>query len=150
MIDRAKARCPESTDIPWKDLVRLQFTPQNPYSSRALSFTSQFNVQFKIQRRQLRKDHEDARFYNAQFRHLKERAIQIKNQCDFLCCHSRMTKPKYHLGNLEQHYILSANNNISSTLVAMDHDMTKGYLTPSVILKCNIPESADKSFVWGS
>ncbi|CAC5407819.1 unnamed protein product [Mytilus coruscus] len=35
----------------------------------------------------------------------------------------------------------------SSTL---DHDMTKASLTPSVILKCKVPESADKSFVSGT
>lgn len=38
---------------------------------------------------------------------------------------------------------------VNSTLCALDHDMTKASLTPSVYLKCDIPESAAQSFVQG-
>ena len=33
--------------------------------------------------------------------------------------------------------------------MALDHDMTKASLTPSVVLQCNIPENTNKSFVNG-
>ena len=38
---------------------------------------------------------------------------------------------------------------VSSELVALDHDMMKASIMPSVVLECEIPVSVDKSFVWG-
>ena len=38
---------------------------------------------------------------------------------------------------------------VLTTLGALDHDMTKASLTPSVVLQCDIPEYSAKSFVRG-
>lgn len=38
MIQQATERCPKDTPIPSADLVRLQFTPRNPYVHSALHF----------------------------------------------------------------------------------------------------------------
>ena len=46
-INQTKERCSDDTKIPSKALVRLQFTPRNPYSHAALCFTSRFDVQYK-------------------------------------------------------------------------------------------------------
>jgi len=70
MIKKAKDLCPEGTNIPSKTLVRLQFAPKNPYSKRALNFTSRINVQYKVQRRQLRVSHPDDHYCNAQFKYI--------------------------------------------------------------------------------
>ena len=40
LIEQVKSKCPEGTRVPSKALVRLQFAPQNPFTRRALSFTS--------------------------------------------------------------------------------------------------------------
>jgi len=48
MIEKTKENCPEGTEIPSKDIVRLQFTPRNPYTHRALLFTSRINIQYKV------------------------------------------------------------------------------------------------------
>ncbi|XP_053389760.1 uncharacterized protein LOC128552729 [Mercenaria mercenaria] len=53
LIGQAAEKCPEGTLVPSKSLVRLQFTPRNPYTHAALNFTSRLSVQYKIQRRQL-------------------------------------------------------------------------------------------------
>lgn len=44
----------QDTPVPSKSFVRLQFTPRNPFSHAALNFTGRINVQYKIQRKQLR------------------------------------------------------------------------------------------------
>ena len=37
-----------------------------------------------------------------------------------------------------------------TVLVALDHDMVKALLTPSVVLNCKLPDSINKSFVNGT
>ena len=44
LVDKVAAACPAGTPIPSKALVRLQFTPTNPYTRTALSFTSKIPV----------------------------------------------------------------------------------------------------------
>lgn len=61
---------------------------------------------------------------------------------------------KYLLGNLKFQFLLESeerqvNEPVNTTLFALDHDMTKASLTPSVYLKCDIPESAAQSSVKG-
>ena len=65
LIKKTSARCPENTPVPFKDLVRLQFIPKNPYTRSALNFTSCHQVQLKIQRRQLRAAHPDNYYCDA-------------------------------------------------------------------------------------
>ena len=48
LINQVVAKCTPDTKIPSKTLVRLQFTPSNPYTRTALSFTSRFPLQHKI------------------------------------------------------------------------------------------------------
>ena len=76
LIDKASTKCPPETPIPSTSLVRLQFSPRNPYCKGALNFTSRLDVQFKIQRRQLRMSHVDSHFCNAQFKYLKSYAVE--------------------------------------------------------------------------
>lgn len=73
LIDSAAERCPEGTLVPSKTLVRIQFTPRNPYAHSALNFTSRIPVQYKIQKRQLRVSHPDQHFCAAQFKYLKQK-----------------------------------------------------------------------------
>ena len=78
MMQQAVEKCPPDTPVPSKSLVRLQFAPRNPYAMRAWNFTSKIDVQYKIQRRQLRLTHPDEHYCNALFKHLKEYTIDLK------------------------------------------------------------------------
>lgn len=152
MIDQATAKCPQNTPIPSASLVRLQFSPKNPYCKGASNFTSRLDVQFKIQRRQLRAAHMDSHFCNAQFKYLKAFAIEEKEKCILICCDDKAKVPIGEPGLSVSTGVRGKRSIVptTSTLVALDHDMTKCSLTPSVVLKCNIPSSLDKSFVQGN
>ena len=150
---KTKERCTDpDTLIPSKSLVRLQFAPRNPYCHTALNFTSKIAVQYKVQQRQLRASHVDAHFCNAQFKYLKLRVIEQRDKAVLLCCDDKAKVPFGEPGKAVSTAVRGKKSIVptSSKLVAMDHDMNKGSLTPSVVLQCKVPESTDKSFVRGN
>ena len=53
--------------IPSETTVRYQFLPPSRQSDNAFRYTGRFDVVSKIQRRQIRKFHEDAHYVNAYF-----------------------------------------------------------------------------------
>ena len=151
LIKRAEEQCPPETPIPSPSLVRLQFAPRNPYTHRALSFTSKINVQYKIQRRQLRASHVDDHYCAAQLRYLKEKACEMRKDAVLLCCDDKAKVPVGEPGCAVSTGVRGKKTLAPSTttLSSLDHDMTKASLTPSVVLKCAIPNEAGKSFVRG-
>lgn len=46
LVEKTKEKCPAGTPIPSKSLVRLLFAPRNPYTHKALNFTSRIQVQY--------------------------------------------------------------------------------------------------------
>ena len=152
LIQLAEKKCPENTPIPSKSLVRLQFSPKNPYAKTATSFTSKIDVQYKIQRRQLRLSHPDQHYCAALFKYMKEKAVELGNQCcTMVCCDD---KAKVAFG--EPGFAISTGVRgkqtiapTSTTMIAGDHDMGKASLTPSVVLNVDAPENASESFVRG-
>ena len=50
LIEQVKQRKPDIT-TPSERWVRLQFTPQNPYTTQALRYTGRFPVKYMVQRR---------------------------------------------------------------------------------------------------
>ncbi|XP_052793028.1 uncharacterized protein LOC128226946 [Mya arenaria] len=152
MIQQAKSQCPEGTAVPSKSLVRLQFAPKNPFTKIATTFTSKLNVQYKIQKRQLRVAHPDEHFCNAQFRYMKECAIENKEKVKLLFCDDKAKVPFGNPGALLSTGVRGKKTivPVTSTLSALDHDMqSSGSLTPSVYLDCQIPDSPVSSFVRG-
>lgn len=93
MMKQAQEKCEAGTPIPSKSLVRLQFTPRNPYTHTALQFTSRLKVQYKIQRRQIRASHPDAHYCNAVLKYLKEFAVSRKNDVCLLFCDDKAKIP---------------------------------------------------------
>lgn len=152
MMQHAISKCPAGTAIPSKSLVRLQFTPRNPYAHAALNFTSRFQVQHKIQRRQLRISHLDDHYCAAALNYLKCLAVELGENCALYFCDD---KAKISFG--EPGVVLSTGVRgketlvpSSTTLAACDHDVhKKGSLTPSVILKCDVPSDNKQSFYRG-
>lgn len=154
LIDRTKEKCPENTPIPSKSLVRLQFAPRNPFARTAWNFTSKIDVQYKIQRRQLRLDHPDQHYCNALLKYVKKRAIQLKaenvNMDLFFCDDKAKVKvgePGFAISSGVRGRVTIAPT--GTTLVAGDHDMNKVSLTPSVTLQADIPQTVEESFVRG-
>lgn len=151
MIKKAKAICPDDSPIPSKSLVRLQFAPRNPYAKTAQNFTSRLDVQYKIQRRQLRLSHPDEHYCNAQLKYIKERAIEQKQDCVLFFCDDKAKVP---FGDPDHLISTGVRGRMSivpttSTLSSLDHDMTRASITPSVLLNCKIPGDINSSFVRG-
>lgn len=103
MIAKAEEKCEKDDLIPSASLVRLQFAPRNPYTHKALNFTSKINVQYKIQHRQLRVSHPDAHYCAAQLKYLKDMSVELR---DLAVLFFVMIKLKYLLGNLKPQCLL--------------------------------------------
>ncbi|KAK7092705.1 hypothetical protein V1264_008410 [Littorina saxatilis] len=153
MIDKAAADLPQGTPIPSKSLVRLQFMPTNPYTKTALSFTSKIPAQHKIQRRQLRTHHIDGHYCAALFRYLKHKTVELGEDAMLVCCDD---KAKVKVGEPGSPVSTGVRGKesiapVNTTLVALDHDMTKASVTPSVILHVGLKANAtpNDSFVRG-
>lgn len=116
-----------NTHVPSAALVRIQFTPKNPYSHAALRFTSKFDVQYKIQRRQLRATHPDQHFYNALFKYLKQFATDHRDVVVFFCADDKAKVPFGEPGHLISTGVRGKSSLVPSTttLVAEDHDVNK-------------------------
>ena len=151
MVQQAKEACPEGTPIPPKSLVSLQFAPKYPYSKLALNFTSRLEVQYKVQRHQLRVSHPDDHCCHAQFKYLKELAIQLKEDALLMFCDDKAKVPFGDPGSAVSSGVRGKKTIVptSTTLASLDHDMTKASLTPSVMLRCNVPETIHGLFVRG-
>ena len=146
------AKCSTDTQIPSISLLRLQFVPRNPYVHASLRFTSRIAVQHKIQRRQLRVQHPDDHYCLAQFKYLKEKAVEQRQDVALFFCDDKAKIPIREPNAPVSTGVRGKKSvaPVSTTISALDHDMTKASLTPSVILHCSIPESTDKSFVQGT
>lgn len=128
-MQKIKERCADpETPTPSKSLVRLQFAPRNPYCHAALNFTSKINVQYKIQKRQLKIFHMDAHFCNAQFKYLKLRAIELQDKLVLLCSDDKAKVPFGESGAAVSTAVRGKKSIVptAASLVGMDHDMNKG------------------------
>ena len=151
LMKEAQEMCPDGALIPSKSLVRHQFAPRNPYLHSALNFTGRIQVQYKIQRCQLRVNHEDQHYCAAQFKYFKEKAVEMASDTVVFCCDDKAKVP---IGEPGAPIFTGVRGKKTiapscTTLAALDHDISKCSLTPSVYLQCHIPSSSEKSFVNG-
>ena len=151
LMSETEKRLKEPCPIPSESLIRLQFAPKNPYTKRVLAFTSAINMQYKIQRRQLRAEHVDQHYVAAQFKILKEWAVEQKSTCRLYFSDD---KAKVSVG--EPRFAVSTGVRgrtslapIQTTLVPADYDIKKASLTPSVYLRCAIPDTIQETFLRG-
>ena len=149
LINQTVEKCPEGTEIPSAALVRLQFSPRNPYAHSAMNFTSKIQVQYKIQRRQLRLSHPDDHYCNALFKYLKSLAVRIQPDCCLFFCDDKANRePGVAISTGVRGKLTLAPT--TTTISAASHDLHhKASLTSSVYMNCAIPESTDKSFYRG-
>lgn len=117
-----------------------------------MNFTSKIQVQYKIQRRQLRATHPDEHYCCTQFKYFKERAVEEREIVAVFFCDD---KAKIPVGESDAPISTGVRGKktlapVSTTLAAKDHDMHKSSLTPSVILQCDVPNAVNQSFVRGT
>ncbi|KAI8503983.1 hypothetical protein Bbelb_180510 [Branchiostoma belcheri] len=153
LMQQTEKRCPEGTPIPSSALVRLQFSPRNPYLNTATRFTSRIDVQYKIQRRQLRAFHPDAHYCACVLKYLKQLAVLLSAVAVLFFCDDKAKVP---VGDPDLPISTGVRGKktlapSTTTLSAADHDLRhKASLTPSVYHQCDIPEDPDKSFYRGT
>lgn len=93
----------------------------------------------------------NAHICNAQFKYLKLRAIELQDKVVLLCSDDKAKVPFEEPGAAVSTAVRGKKSIVptAASLVAMDHDMKKGSLVPSVNLLCEIPSSIHMSFVRG-
>ena len=79
LIKQVASRLPEDSPIPSEPWVRFQFWPKNRFSETAKRYSCRFDVKYKVQSRQLRKSHMDARYCAVLFRYLKEMTVKFRD-----------------------------------------------------------------------
>jgi hypothetical protein len=75
--------------------ARLQFTPGNPFHKSSMKYTSQFDVRFKVQTRNLRKQHVDSHFCTALFKYLRAFAVQFRSHTSVVMADDKVCKFTY-------------------------------------------------------
>jgi hypothetical protein len=149
--DQVALRCPDGTCIPSIEWIRLQFWPKLPHSKRALQHTGRFQVRFRVQQRQFRKDHPDAHYAACIFRYQREYAVMLRDHSMFLCLDDKhkvkVGEPGFPVAAAERgRRVLTA---AGSRFLVGDHDFTKISLVPSVVLDIPIPEDVSESWYSG-
>ena len=107
-----------------------------------------------MQSRILRAQHEDDHWAAAVFKYLRSMAdLQKSSGTDvlFVCMDDKAEVPIGERNHPRSTNVRSRPSLVMSTSAntAMDHDLTKSSMTPSVILISNIPETVDGSFYQG-
>lgn len=140
----------ESVKIPSNMWIRLQFIPFL-FSWCHSPFVKQFDIQFHVQKRILRANHEDAHYAAAQFWYLREFSVCQKHHCTSLRRDDKHSiaigEPNAAVASLDRGCWILAS--VGMPVLALDHDFMKAKLTPSVVLAINIPDSITESFYWG-
>ena len=149
--DQVAKRCPDGTCIPSIEWVRLQFWPKLPRSKRALHHTGKFQIRFKVQQRQFRKDHPDSHYAACIFRYQREYAVSMKEHSMFLCLDDKhrikVGEPGFPVAAAERgRRVLTA---AGSSFLVGDHDFTKVSIVPSVVLDVSIPDDISGSWYSG-
>ena len=147
----------ELPPIPSTEWVRLQFAANNDTVEKAAHFAGVLGVKRAIQKRTLSKEHEDQHWVNAMTRYHLEWIIELRLLTKLVEFFGQDDKAKIPVGD---RVAVSTGVRRSATSIvpveggqemlrAMDHDFGYGNLTPSVTLRCNIPNDMSGSFFSG-
>ena len=84
-IEQITKDCPTGTPIPIETTVLFAFTPKNAYIKTAKLYKSQFQLKLKVKSRQFRASHVDDHYCAAQFRCMRQYALNNREVTTFLC-----------------------------------------------------------------
>ena len=151
LLSEVSKKVEPGTPIPSVQWLRLQFWPKSPTAKIALQYTGRLKVKYMVQKRQMRKFHEDAHYVSALFHYEKEMAIKFRRFSTFASLDDKhkvpVGDPGYPVASVdrEKKVLVSVNK----PFMVGDHDFTCNLLTPSVALFIEIPESINGSFYHG-
>src|SRR6266498_2828350 len=140
--------CPENTNIPSIQWIRLQFWAPNPTHKSSLQYKNQLNIKYMIQNRQLYCNYIDLHYVSALFRYLKEMVIKYKNDAYLIFMDDKhrckVGEPGYPVVAVERDRQVLVTYNKS--IQVLDYDFTKCGIIPNVTMICDIPKSIEQSF----
>ena len=143
--ERLKLKHPESTPaLPSLEWVRLQFWPANPHSERAIRYTGQFKVKFRVQVRQLHKDHPDSHYVSALLQYVRKFSVLYRLNLLLLSVDDKFIVPVGEPDCPVSTGVRGHNRSLvpleGSRVVALDHDFHNHGIVPSVAFAIEIPE----------
>lgn len=148
-----KKRIPPNTPVPNVETIRLQFQPNNQFQKTALKYSGRFNVKFRVQTRQARVSHPDARFAATMYRYMKNFACRYRQHTTFVCMDDKAIIPVGEPGIPISTGVRGHNKVLTpgegARLVATDHDFHIAGIVPSVALVSKIPFNPNDSFFKG-
>ncbi|XP_063434558.1 uncharacterized protein LOC134715936 [Mytilus trossulus] len=146
-------RLPNDTPIPCTETIRLQFQPNSAFQKSALKYSCRFNVKFRVQTRQARVSHPDARYVATSLKYLKEFCVKNRKYSTFVCLDDKAIVPVGEPGVPISTGVRGHNKVLAPAdgpkLVATDHDFHLGGLVPSVAFVSDIPKNSNDSFFNG-
>ena len=139
--------------VPSAQWLRLQFWSKIPTAKTALQYTGRLKVKYMVQKRQLRKSHEDVHYASALFRYQKEMAIKYRNNATYVSLDDKhkvpVGEPGYPVASVERGKKVLVGTGPGMAFEVGDHDFTRCSLTPSVALFIDISDSIEGSFYHG-
>lgn len=151
LLCEVSKRVEPGTPIPSVQWLRLQFWPKTPSAKVALQYTGRLKLKYMVQKRQMRKYHEDAHYASALFRYQKEMAIKYRSHSTFVSLDDKhkvpLGEPGYPVASVERGKKVLVS--VEKSFMVGDHDFTRSSLTPSVALFIEVPKSIDGSFYHG-
>ncbi|CAC5419773.1 unnamed protein product [Mytilus coruscus] len=146
-------RLPNGTPIPCTETIRLQFQPNSAFQKSALKYSYRFNVKFRVQTRQARVSHPDARYVATSLKYLKELCVKNRKYSTFVCFDDKAIVPVGEPGVPISTGVPGHNKVLAPAdgpkLVATDHNFHLGGLVPSVAFVSDIPKNSNDSFFNG-
>lgn len=152
LIDIISNRLPPGSPCPSPSWLRLNFWPANAFTRSALCYTGRFNVRYSVQQRLLRSKHPDAEYAFQQFEFMKEMAVLLKEEAEFICLDDKSIIPVGEPGNPVASGVRAHNKALVPTgvkLAALDHDFHIHGAVPSVLFHVDIPDASADSFYSG-
>ena len=83
--EQVMSRCPVGTPLPSNEYVRLHFLSTRKSAKVAERYTGKLEERRMVQRRQLRKLHEDSHYCACIFRYMREYALLMRDVAMLVC-----------------------------------------------------------------
>lgn len=83
LIQQVTDRVPNGTNIPSESTVLLAFVPRDSHKNVSKLYKSRIPLQFKVQSRQSRSNHQDDHYCAAIFKYLRQYAVKYRDSLSF-------------------------------------------------------------------
>ena len=139
--------------VPSVEWLRLQFWPNNPYSTAALRHTGRINLKYRVQIRLLHHEHVDSKYVSVLLQYLKELCFQERDIVKYMSVDDKAIIP---VGEPDLPMSSGARGHNRSIVLAdgpiptgLDYDFHVHGIVPSVAFAIKIPDSPRDSFYHG-